>query len=189
MMQAILGAYTLMILPALVLVRSAILRTRGVSAIKFGKIDKTDFLIPLVAWPYFYVVFANAFGWKMFAGGAVVTTDALAWLGVLACVVAIALMVASLIAFGSSFRVGIDDEHPDKLVTGGVFAISRNPIYVAFAFVLLGELLIFPNWLLALYLIGAYALFHRQVLREEAFLREHCGDEYTAYAARVRRYL
>jgi protein-S-isoprenylcysteine O-methyltransferase Ste14 len=33
-------------------------------------------------------------------------------------------------SFGTSFRVGIDVEHPDKLVTTGIFAVSRNPIYV-----------------------------------------------------------
>ena len=38
-----------------------------------------------------------------------------------------------------SFRVGIDNEHPDKLVTTGVFAYSRNPIYVGFIALLLGQ--------------------------------------------------
>lgn len=190
MNPAVLGALTLIVLPTMVLIRSAMLGARGVSAIKFGKIDKTDFFIPLLASPYFYEVFANAFGWNsILGGGAAFSAPGLAWLGVFSCAAALAIMLASLIAFGRSFRVGIDAERPDKLVTTGIFAVTRNPIYVAFAFVMLGELFIFPNWLLALYLVAAYALFHRQVLREEAFLCEHYGDEYFAYAARVRRYL
>ena len=183
------GALTLLLLPAMVLVRSAMLRRRGVGAIKFGKIDRTDFLIPLFAWPFFYLVFANAFGWKTYVGGGAVSAPILAWLGVLLCCLGLALMLASLISFGTSFRVGIDEEAPDKLITTGVFAHTRNPIYVAFAFVMVGELLIFPNWAIALYVIASFVLFHRQVLREEAFLREHYGDAYTAYTNTVRRYL
>jgi hypothetical protein len=40
------------------------------------------------------------------------------------------LLAASLVSFGKSFRVGIDIDYPDKLVTSGVFAITRNPICV-----------------------------------------------------------
>jgi protein-S-isoprenylcysteine O-methyltransferase Ste14 len=74
-------------------------------------------------------------------------------------------------------------------VTTGVFTFSRNRIYTAFAFILLGEFLIFPNWILLLYLVAALWLFHRQVLREEEFLRGHYGEEYAEYCRRVRRYL
>ena len=189
MSVAQLGSLTLLLLPAMVLARSAVLRARGVNAIKFGKLDKSDFLIPLVAWPFFYLVFANAFGWNTFVGGAVFTTPAVAWMGFGLCCAGLALMLASLISFGTSFRVGIDQDAPDKLITTGIFAHTRNPIYVAFAFVMLGEFLIFPNWLVGLYVIGAFVLFHRQVLREEAFLREHYGAAYAAYTATVRRYL
>jgi protein-S-isoprenylcysteine O-methyltransferase Ste14 len=96
--------------------------------------------------------------------------------------------LASLVSFGQSFRIGIDQDHPDKLITTGVFAYSRNPIYVAFAFILLGQFLIFSNWILLVYLAAAIWLFHRQVLREEGYLQKHYGTEYTKYCRRVRRY-
>jgi protein-S-isoprenylcysteine O-methyltransferase Ste14 len=98
-------------------------------------------------------------------------------------------MAWSLISFGTSFRVGIDTDQPDKLITTGVFAITRNPIYVAFGFVLAGEFLIQPTWLMLVYMLAGLALLHRQVLREEAFLREHYGADFQAYAGRVRRYV
>jgi protein-S-isoprenylcysteine O-methyltransferase Ste14 len=85
--------------------------------------------------------------------------------------------------------VGIDTDHPDKLATSGVFAYSRNPIYVAFAFVMLGQFLVNPNWILLLYLGAAVWLFHRQVLREELFLKKAYGKEYEEYCNRVRRYI
>jgi protein-S-isoprenylcysteine O-methyltransferase Ste14 len=95
----------------------------------------------------------------------------------------------SLVSFGKSFRVGIDVDHPDRLVTTGIFAVSRNPIYVGFACVLLGQFLVFPNWVLLIYLMAGIWLFNRQVLREEDFLRKHYGQEYVEYSKRVRRYL
>jgi len=74
-------------------------------------------------------------------------------------------------------------------VTTGVFAITRNPIYVALLLILLGQFLIFPNPILLAYLLAAMWLIHRQVLREEAYLRNHYGQEYSEYCSRVRRYL
>ena len=98
-------------------------------------------------------------------------------------------MLWSLVSFGTSFRVGIDVEHPDRLVTTGAFAHSRNPIYVAFASVLVGEFLIFLNWVLLAYLIAGFWLFNRQVTREESYLATHYGQEFSEYRDRVRRYL
>jgi protein-S-isoprenylcysteine O-methyltransferase Ste14 len=92
-------------------------------------------------------------------------------------------------SFGRSFRIGIDTDQPDTLITDGIFAFSRNPIYVAFAIILIGEFLIFPNWLTLIYLGAATWLFHRQVLREEDYLRGHYGAAYEDYCHRVRRYL
>jgi protein-S-isoprenylcysteine O-methyltransferase Ste14 len=60
---------------------------------------------------------------------------------------------------------------------------------VSFGLVLFGECLIQPHVILLIYLFAGVALFHRQVMREEAFLRQHHGEEYVTYAKRVRRYL
>jgi protein-S-isoprenylcysteine O-methyltransferase Ste14 len=85
--------------------------------------------------------------------------------------------------------VGIDPDTADKLVTSGIFAVSRNPIYVAFALVLIGQFLIFPNWILLVYFGAAVWLFNRQILREEEYLKKHYGAEYAEYCKKVRRYL
>jgi len=187
-MQELLGPLTIIVLLAIVLVRVQLLRRRGITAMRFGELDKTDYLIPPFAFFYFYIVLANAFGWPT----PLPTSHPsllMFWLGALSCAIGLLVMLLALISFGRSFRVGIDTDHPGKLVTSGIFAITRNPIYVAFAFVLLGEFLLFPNWLLLLYLIAGIALFHRQVLREEAYLSTHYGAEYRAYCRRVRRYV
>lgn len=99
------------------------------------------------------------------------------------------ILLWSLISFRQSFRIGIDNDHAGKLIVNGVFAFSRNPIYVAFAMVLMGEFLIFPNWISLIYLVAAAGLMHRQVLREEDYLKGRYGKAYEQYCHRVRRYL
>jgi protein-S-isoprenylcysteine O-methyltransferase Ste14 len=173
----------------MVLTRAAMLRRRGVQAMNFGKLDKTDFLIPPFAFFYFYLVFANAFDWPIPSTQQFFHSEIASWLGVLFCFSGLSLLLWSLVSFGQSFRVGIDTEHPDSLITTGVFAFSRNPIYVAFAFILLGQFLIFSNGILLAYMAAGVWLFHRQVLREEDYLKGHYGGEYAAYCSRVRRYL
>jgi len=173
----------------MVLTRVLMMRRRGIQAMNFGRIDKTDFLIPPFALFYFYTVFAHAFNLPSVSTQEFLRSEVISWVGVLLCLAGLSLLLWSLISFGQSFRVGIDMEHPDKLITSGVFAFSRNPIYVAFASILLGQFLIFPNWILLVYLGAGIWLFHRQVLREEDYLKNHYGREYLEYCNRVRRYL
>jgi len=187
-MQRYFAALTLLLLVGLVWGRALWMRKKGIKAIRFGEIDKKDFLIPPFAFFYFYIVFAAAFGFPSPARGELFCSDSVSWIGVLLCLAGLIVFVLSLASFGKSFRVGIDQDHPDKLVTTGIFAFSRNPIYVAFGFVWLGEFLVFSNWILLIYMVGAVCLIHRQVLREEEFLRKHYGQEYFEYSARVRRY-
>jgi len=183
------GAITFILLVGMVLTRVWMLKRRGVQAMEFGKLDKSDFLIPPFALFYIYLVFAAAFNLPGVSTQRLFESGAIAWVGGLFCLAGLSLMLWSLISFGQSFRVGIDTEHPDRLITTGAFAYTRNPVYVAFAMVLVGQFLIFPNWILVAYLAAGIWLFHRQVLREEAYLEQHYGQEYVEYRARVRRCL
>lgn len=188
-MAGYLAALTLIVLLALVATRVVLLRRTGTQALHFGNIDKTDFLIPPVALFYFYTVLAAAFHWPLVSTQRLFQSNLAAWIGVALCLGGLMMLLISLISFGSSFRVGIDVDQPDELVTTGIFAVSRNPIYVGGALVLVGEFLVFPNWIPLLYLAGGLALFHRQVLREEKFMRNHYGQQYLQYCQHVRRYV
>lgn len=188
-MPKILAALVILLLMGLVITRVLIMKRRGIESLHFGKIDKTDFLIPPFALFYFYLIFAAAFSWPPTNLSAFFDSPAIAWLGILFCLAGIIMLAFSLVSFGKSFRIGIDFENPDLLITSGVFTISRNPIYVAFWGVLLGQFLVHPNWIFLVYLAAATWLFHRQVLREEEFLQGHYGEEFSAYCTRVRRYL
>ena len=188
-MPGYLAAATIVLLIGTVLTRVVMLSRAGTRAMHFGSIDKKDFFIPPVALFYFYIVFAAAFGWPLGHGERFFQFQALPWIGVALCFAGLIMLLASLISFGRSFRVGIDVDHPDQLVTTGVFAWSRNPIYVGMFLVLAGEFLVFTNWVTLAYLLAGTWLFHRQVLREEEFMRRQYGEEYQTYCRRVRRYL
>jgi len=183
-----LAALAIVLLLGTVITRVLLLRRVGTHAMHLGDLDKTDFLIPPVALFYFYTIFAAAFHWPLVNTQKFFHCNVIAWIGVGLCFIGLLVLFLSLVSFGRSFRVGIDVDQPDKLVTTGIFAISRNPIYVGFALVLVGQFLVFPNWVPLVYLAAALLLFHRQVLREESFMRQHYAQEYTEYCRRVRRY-
>jgi protein-S-isoprenylcysteine O-methyltransferase Ste14 len=173
----------------MVLTRVFVLNRQGIKAMKFGSIDKTDFLIPPFAFFYFYVLFAATFDWPNVSKDQLFHSEPTAWIGVLFCLAGLATLLWSLFSFGRSFRIGIDTDRPDALIVDGIFAHSRNPIYVGFAIILLGQFLIFASWISLIYLVAAVWLMHRQVLREEAYLKTHYSPAYQQYCSRVRRYL
>lgn len=188
-MQGYLAALSLVLMMATVITRVVLLARSGTRAMNFGRTDRTDFLIVPFALFYFYTVFAAAFGWPLLSTQTFFQSDLVAWLGVLGCYAGLVFLLLSVLSFGRSFRVGIDAEQPGDLVTTGIFTLSRNPIYVGFALVLLGQFLVFPNWVLLVYLVGGLWLLNRQARREEDCLRGQYGAAYADYAARVRRYL
>jgi hypothetical protein len=62
-MPKYLGVLTIVLLLAMVLTWVFLLKRQGIKTMKFGTIDKTDFLIPPFAFFYFYVLFAATFDW------------------------------------------------------------------------------------------------------------------------------
>lgn len=100
------------------------------------------------------------------------------------------LAVRSQDAMGRSWRIGVDETERTDLVTDGVFAVVRNPIFTAVVAAQTGTALMAPTWLsvsgVAL-LVAAVQLQVRRV--EEPYLRTVHGPVYTAYAERTGRFL
>jgi protein-S-isoprenylcysteine O-methyltransferase Ste14 len=109
--------------------------------------------------------------------------------GTLLALGALGLLIAAVRQMGLSWRIGIDPEVKQPLVTSGVFGVSRNPIYVAMDLLAVAVFLTSGS----VFFLGSGLLvaagIHVQILREERFLAGRFGDEYAAYCARVRRYL
>jgi protein-S-isoprenylcysteine O-methyltransferase Ste14 len=79
---------------------------------------------------------------------------------------------------------------PTALVTTGLFAFSRNPIYLADALILLGAILI-VDAVLALPLVAVFVwLIQTRFIRdEEARLTMAFGPEFDLWSARTRRWI
>src|SRR5262245_31461409 len=129
-MQRYLAALTLVLFLGMVLIRVALMKRRGIRTIHFGNMDKKDFLIPPFVLFYFYVVFAAAFRWPSVSDQQFFHSEVASWAGVLLFLAGLSLLLGSLVSFGKSFRIGIDIDRPDRLVTKGVYSYSRNPIDV-----------------------------------------------------------
>ena len=111
------------------------------------------------------------------------------WFGVAVTVVAVVTYGLGLWSMGKSWRLGIDRNMTAPLVTGGIFAFSRNPIYLGFDLLFIGSFLIHGRLVLLSLLLVLLPLLHYHVLREEIFLAKKCGEEYRAYCNRVGRYI
>lgn len=102
----------------------------------------------------------------------------------------LALMALAVIQMMMARTTIIPRRDPAALVTGGIFRLSRNPIYLGDALLLAG-LLFYWDALIALPLVAAFmVVIERRFIRaEEALMEGHFGEDFTAYAARTRRWL
>lgn len=123
----------------------------------------------------------------------VVTADPPLAVQVAGLVLALAGFAATLAAqtgMGASWRIGVDPAERTDLVTGGVFAHVRNPIFTAMVAAQAGVVLMVPTWVSVLALVALVAAVQLQVrIVEEPYLRAVHGPAYDAYAARAGRFL
>ncbi len=104
-------------------------------------------------------------------------------------ILALGWTLAAQLQMADSWRIGIDTEHPTQLVTRGLFARSRNPIFLGLLLAYLGFFLDLPNALTLLLAGLAYVSVQIQVRLEEAYLGRLHGGAYAAYCGRVGRWL
>lgn len=97
--------------------------------------------------------------------------------------------VGAALWFLAVFRAKIDDGITNNhLVTDGVYALVRNPIYSAFLSVCTGTLMIYGNlWLLILPVMHWLFLTVLMKCTEEKWLKNLYGAEYEEYCRRVNR--
>ena len=92
-MPLYIAVLTIVLMLGMVLTRVFMLRRRGIEAMNFGKIDKTDFLIPPFALFYFYLVFAHAFNWPTPGKQAFFRSEIISWLGDFFCLAGLGLLL------------------------------------------------------------------------------------------------
>jgi len=183
--------FELPVLIIMILIRAVILGRHGIKVIVFGETQKTDFIIVPVVLFFFYAIVSSVFNlpFPKILIQIFIENKILIICAIVICTISLVWFAITLKTFGKSFRVGIDENTKDKLITNGTFSISRNPIYLAFITFFTGIFLAYPNIITLLFIILISLTIHRQILREEKFLKDHYGNEYEEYRGKVRRYL
>ena len=110
--------------------------------------------------------------------------------GIILIIIGIGLIVLARREF-AYFSQPTDPGHPtSKVVKTGVFAISRNPLYLASVIVFLGlALAINMLWAVVMLLLSIIICLYVLIIPEEQYLAEKFGEEYKEYTASVHRWL
>ena len=120
------------------------------------------------------------------------TIDLPLWLPVLVGLIGVLFLLPAVVSFANQ-KTTVDPRTPEaatKLVTSGIYRITRNPMYVGMLLLLVA----LAAWLAAASsLLPAIAFFlsidRGQIRREEESLHQVFGDAFEAYASRVPRWL
>ncbi|MGV6820839.1 MAG: methyltransferase family protein [Parvularcula sp.] len=84
----------------------------------------------------------------------------------------------------------MDPTRTTTLVTGGLYRLTRNPMYLGMVFILFGVMWWLQNPLTVLLIPVFMVILTRfQIQPEERILEEKFGEEYRAFKRRVRRWL
>lgn len=91
------------------------------------------------------------------------------------------------------YHTTVNPTSPEKtssLVTSGIYAISRNPMYVSFTLMLLALVLLLGNFV-ALLMVVFFIIYINasQIPKEEQALQALFGQQYLNYKKNVRRWL
>lgn len=77
-----------------------------------------------------------------------------------------------------------------SIVTTGVYAWSRNPIYAGFCLINIGIGVATNSlWIFLSFIPAALLLYYIAIAKEEAYLEKKFGEEYLAYKRKVRRWI
>lgn len=110
-----------------------------------------------------------------------IRTDSLwFYIGLIIYISGIVLYAVSIVNYANPQMNGIN--------VNGLFRISRNPMYIAYFFCLLGCVLLTHSLTLFVLLIVFQISSHWIILSEERWCIKKFGEEYIKYMNRVRRY-
>lgn len=115
-------------------------------------------------------------------------TEAIQALGLALAYGGLVWSVAAQSQMGANWRIG-NDRSGAELVKGGLYSISRHPIYVGFMAIAAGLFLATPNVLTLLCAVMTFVVLPITARLEEEFQASRHGDVYRAYCARTRRWL
>jgi protein-S-isoprenylcysteine O-methyltransferase Ste14 len=78
----------------------------------------------------------------------------------------------------------------NSIITEGIYAYSRNPVYVAMILIYFGVTIIVDSmWILSFIFLVFFVMHFGVILREEKYLEKKFGEEYLNYKNKVRRWI
>jgi len=76
-----------------------------------------------------------------------------------------------------------------QIISSGIFAYSRNPIYLSFCLVTIGIGLMADSlWITLSFIPSIIAIYFIAIKKEEYYLEKKFGQDYIAYKEKVRRW-
>lgn len=105
------------------------------------------------------------------------TTPPSFWAGLALYLIGLAVLILSTLAFAKPGQNGLN--------TGGIYRLSRNPMYVAYFLYFLGCAVLTRSWLLLLFLLVFQTAAHFIILAEERWCLGRFGSEYASASAAI----
>jgi protein-S-isoprenylcysteine O-methyltransferase Ste14 len=162
----------------------------GTSSKKLFEIILENILFPvLILWSIFIIITALHINVSPVISNIVIKIIWLKYVGIMFCYIGLIIFLFALISFGKAWRIGIDENNSNELITSGMFKYSRNPIFLFMDLYFLGIMLIYPNIVFIIIAVCTIIGIHLQILREEKFLINKFNEKYIEYKSKTRRYI
>jgi len=168
----------------------------GINPITFGKNDNAHdyigFIMKVLIVLLFVAVLTYSMSEKMYSYLVPISylqTQILTITGLALIHIALVWISIAQYQMSNSWRIGIDEKNKTKLVTEGIFSISRNPIFLGMIISVLGLFFIVPNALTFFLTITTYIIIQIQIRLEEEFLQKQHAQEYVNYKLKTKRLL
>lgn len=111
-------------------------------------------------------------------------------IGILGLIISLVFFISGFSIFKSYSENPVPTSSSVRLIKTGIFAYTRNPIYLSFVLFHLSMFLVFENVMYLLTAIGQAIWIHNYIIKfEEEYLLGKFTDEYKQYMNAVSRWL
>ncbi len=111
-------------------------------------------------------------------------------MGILGLILSIFIFISGFNMFKSYDENPLPSSTTDRIIKTGIFAYTRNPIYLAIVMFFLSMFLVFENVMYFLSAVGLAVWLHNYIIKsEENFLLNKFPDEYDRYMKAVKRWI
>lgn len=111
-------------------------------------------------------------------------------IGILLCGCGIIIVSISQYQMGKHWRMGVDEAEVTELVSEGIYAMIRHPIYLGLMVFGIGLFVLLPTFSMFIVLVIGYISIELQVRAvEEPHMKNLHGEKYLEYTLRTRRYI